>query len=89
MKEFDYVVQDQLGIHARPAGKIARFAKEHADGAAIKIEKVGGKTVDALRVMALMGLGAKPGNTLHITVEGTDEDAVAAGLQELLATEKL
>ncbi len=59
MKEFDYVVQDQLGIHACSGGQIARFAKEHADGAAIKIEKVGGKTVDALRVMALMGLGAE------------------------------
>lgn len=89
MKEFEYVVQDQLGIHARPAGQIARFAKEHAAGAAIKIEKVGGKTVDAARVMALMGLGAKPGNTLHITVEGVEEDTVAADLQNLLATEKL
>lgn len=89
MKEFDYVVQDQLGIHARPAGQIARFAKEHAAGAAIKIEKVGGKTVDAARVMALMGLGAKPGNTLHITVEGAEEEAVANGLLDLLNTEKL
>ena len=23
MKEFEYTVQDQLGIHARPAGQIA------------------------------------------------------------------
>lgn len=89
MKEFDYVVQDQLGIHARPAGQIARFAKDNAGKASIKIEKVGGKTVDAQRVMALMGLGAKPGNTLHITVEGAEEETVAAGLQELLASEKL
>lgn len=89
MKEFEYVVQDQLGIHARPAGQIARFAKEHAAEAAIKIEKVGSKTVDAARVMALMGLGAKPGDMLHITVEGAGEAAVATGLQELLTTEKL
>lgn len=88
MKEFDYVVQDQLGIHARPAGQIARFAKEHADHK-IRVEKVGGKTADASRVMALMTLGAKPGSQLHITVEGPDEEGVTAGLQELLASEKL
>ena len=88
MKEFEYVVQDQLGIHARPAGQIARFAKEHTT-CAIKFEKVGGKTADATRVMALMSLGAKPGNTLHITVEGADEDAVTTALQDLLNSEKL
>lgn len=88
MKEIEYVVQDQLGIHARPAGQIARFAKENA-ACDIKVEKVGGKTAAASRVMALMSLGAKPGDALHITVEGADEEAVAAALQELLVNEKL
>lgn len=88
MKEFDYVVQDQLGLHARPAGLIARFAKEH-NTCMIRVEKVGGKTAEATRVMALMSLGAKPGNALHITVEGADEETVAAAMQELLANEKL
>lgn len=27
MKDFEYTVQDQLGIHARPAGQIAKLAK--------------------------------------------------------------
>lgn len=89
MKEFEYTVQDQLGIHARPAGQIAKFAKEHM-ACEIKFTKVGGeKTANATRVMALMSLAAKPGNVLHISVEGADEDAVAAALQELLVSEKL
>ena len=29
MKDFEYTVQDQLGIHARPAGQIAKLAKAH------------------------------------------------------------
>lgn len=88
MKAFDYVVQDQLGLHARPAGQIARFAKEHGT-CSIKVEKDGGKTADATRVMALMSLGAKPGNVLHITVDGAEEETVAAAMQELLENEKL
>ncbi len=31
MKDFEYTVQDQLGIHARPAGQIAKLAKAHPD----------------------------------------------------------
>ncbi|MDF2611829.1 MAG: HPr component phosphorylation site [Lachnospiraceae bacterium] len=28
MKKFDYVIKDELGIHARPAGLIVKEAKE-------------------------------------------------------------
>ena len=86
MKEFEYTVQDQLGIHARPAGQIA---KAHPD-CEISFAKIGGsKTANAARVMALMSLGAKPGDVLHITVEGANEESVTTAMQELLNNEKL
>ena len=31
MKSFTYVIQDPLGIHARPAGLLVKAAKEFAD----------------------------------------------------------
>lgn len=47
MKEFEYTVQDQLGIHARPAGQIAKLAKAHPD-CEISFAKIGGsKTANA------------------------------------------
>lgn len=55
----------------------------------IQIEKLGGKTVDAARVMALMSMGAKPGDTLHITVEGERAEAAAQALEQLFTSEKL
>ena len=87
MKEFEYTVQDQLGIHARPAGQIAKLAKAHPD-CEISFAKIGGsKTANAARVMALMSLGAK--HVLHITVEGANEESVTTAMQELLNSEKL
>ena len=83
MKEFEYTVQDQLGIHARPAGQIAKLAKAHP------AKSGGSKTANAARVMALMSLGAKPGDVLHITVEGANEESVTTAMQELLNSEKL
>ena len=89
MKVFQYVITDEVGIHARPAGQIAKLAKAHPD-CEISFAKIGGsKTANAARVMALMSLGAKPGDVLHITVEGANEESVTTAMQELLNNEKL
>lgn len=71
MKTFDYTIKDELGIHARPAGIIAKAAKGFESE--ITITKAG-KTVGAAKLMALMGLGVKCGDTVTVTVNGADED---------------
>lgn len=79
MKEFSYTVQDALGIHARPAGQLAKEAKKFASKITVTN---GGKTVDATRVMGLMTLGVHQGQTVQVTAEGEDEEAAAAAIQE-------
>ena len=76
MKTFQYVVKDELGIHARPAGVLAKEAKNYSS----KIEiKAGEKAAEATRIMAVMALGVKKGQSVTITAEGADEaDAIAA-----------
>ena len=76
MKEFKYVITDELGIHARPAGLLVKEAgKFQAD---IKIKK-GEKEADAKRIFGIMGLAAKKGDEIVLTADGTDEaDAIAA-----------
>lgn len=78
MKQFDYTIQDALGIHARPAGLLVKLVKEF--GSTVTVGK-GDKQVDALRLIALMGLGIKQGDTVTVQVNGADEDAAAAALQ--------
>ena len=81
MKEFKYVVTDNEGIHARPAGDFVKAAKGFASS--VKITK-GGKTVDAKKIFGLMGLGVKQGEEVTIDVEGEDEEAAAAALETFL-----
>ncbi len=38
MKQFDYTIKDQLGIHARPAGMLAKKAKEYGDTVTVAAE---------------------------------------------------
>ena len=43
-----------------------------------------GKSVVCTKLMALMGLGVKCGDTVTITVNGADEDAAEAGIKSFL-----
>lgn len=70
MKTFDFTVKEPLGIHARPAGMLTKEAKNYKS--TITITK-GDKTVNVLKLMALMGLGVKCGDTVTVTIEGEDE----------------
>ena len=77
MRSFTYTIKDELGIHARPAGMLAKTAK--ALDSEITITK-GEKTVGASKLMALMGLGVKCGDTITVTADGGDE---AAAIEEM------
>lgn len=79
MKSFTYTVNDPLGIHARPAGLIAKLAKGYTS--VVTIEK-DGKEAKATQLMKLMALAVKNGNTVTVKADGADEDAAIAELQK-------
>lgn len=78
MKSFDYTITDEIGIHARPAGILAKKAKEYASR--ITITK-GGKTAEAQKIMAVMSLGVKKGETVTVSAEGEDEEKAVADME--------
>lgn len=69
MKSFDYVITDEVGIHARPAGLLVKAVKEL--GAKVTIAK-GDKSAEAQKLMAVMALGVKKGETVTVIVDGDD-----------------
>lgn len=78
MKQFTYTITDPVGIHARPAGVLSKQAKTL--DSTITIAKADGKSAAATKLMALMGLGIKCGETVTVTVEGGNEEANAAAM---------
>lgn len=80
MKQFTYTITDPVGIHARPAGLLAKAAK--ALDSAVTITKADGKSAAASKLMVLMGLGVKTGDTVTVTVEGGDEETNAAAMEQ-------
>ena len=73
MKQFEYTINDPLGIHARPAGMLVKEAKAFAD-TVVTITK-NGPTVKATQLMKLMSLGVKQGDVVTVIADGANEDA--------------
>lgn len=80
MKQFQYVITDPVGIHARPAGLLVKAAK--ALDSTVTVEKVGGKSSAATKLMAVMGLGVKGGDTVTVIVEGGNEEASLQAMEQ-------
>ena len=78
MKNFSYVITDEIGIHARPAGLLVKEAKKYASKGVIKAN---GKSAEATRLMAIMGMGVKCGQTVEVEVTGDDEDTAFEGMK--------
>ena len=82
MREFNYTIKDEVGIHARPAGMLAKKTKLFESE--ITITK-NGRTVDASKLIAVMGLGVKYGDSVTVSANGTDEDEAIKEMEKFFA----
>lgn len=83
MKAFDFMIQDTCGLHARPAGCLASFAKEYADTAITVQAK--GQSVNLSDIVPLLRLGLRSGDSITFCVEGNDEEMISRKLKTLAA----
>ena len=79
MKEFQYVIQDPIGFHARPAGLLVKQAGAFQSKVTLTC---GGKSADARKLIMLMSLGIKQGMEVTCQIEGEDEDTAAEALEK-------
>ena len=78
MQQFSYVITDEIGIHARPAGMLVKVAKNFKSTITLSGKET---TADATKLMAVMSMGIKCGDTVEVSIEGEDEAAAAAALE--------
>lgn len=79
MKQFTYVITDEIGIHARPAGLLVKEAKKYQSAITITCN---GKSAAASKLMAVMSMGVKHADTVEVSVEGPDEDTAFEEMQK-------
>lgn len=81
MKQFTYLLTDPVGLHARPAGQLAKLAAGFESN--IRLETPDG-TADAKRILAVMKLAAKQNTPLTVLCEGADEEAAEVAIRKFL-----
>lgn len=78
MQKFTYVIKDELGIHARPAGLLVKEAKNFTSTITLEAN---GKKGAAKGLMGVMSMAVKQGHEVTVTVEGDDEVAAVAAMK--------
>ena len=81
MVEFDYTIKDELGIHVRPAGQLAQVVKELDSKVTMSCHD---KSAEVTKIFAVMGLAVKNSDTVHIVVEGGNEEVSAEAVKKFL-----
>ena len=74
MKKFTYTIQDELGLHARPAGVLSKEAKKFKCAVTLT-NTATGKSTDAKRILGVMGLCVVHGTAIELIFDGEDEQA--------------
>ena len=79
----DVVVQNQVGLHARPATFFIQKANEFKSSIWVEKEE---RRVNAKSLLGMLSLGIVGGTQIRIIADGSDEAAAAEELVRLVET---
>lgn len=77
----DVVVQNQVGLHARPATFFIQKANEFKSSIWVEKEE---RRVNAKSLLGVLSLGIIGGNAIRIIADGSDEQQAVDGLVSLV-----
>ena len=77
----DVIVQNQVGLHARPATFFIQKANEFKSSIWIEKEE---RRVSAKSLLGVLSLGIVGGTQIRVIADGADEEAAVDGLVELV-----
>lgn len=79
MEQFKYVITDELGIHARPAGQLVQLASNFTCD--LRIINAQGEQGDLRFVFKLLSLSVRHDDQVTVVADGEDEAAAIAALR--------
>ena len=77
----DVMVQNQVGLHARPATFFIQKANEFKSSIWVEKEE---RRVNAKSLLGVLSLGIVGGTTIRIIADGTDEETAVESLVKLV-----
>ncbi len=81
MQTINHCIQAPEGVHARPAGVLAKTAAAFQSTVNLYFQD---NCINAKRMLALMTLGLQQGDVIRIEIEGEDEVQAAQAIGKIL-----
>lgn len=81
MIEKEFIIENEAGLHARPAAKLIQMASQFESD--IRIIK-GNKVANAKSLLSVLALGIFKGATIVIRITGPDELSALLNIQKLI-----
>lgn len=78
-----FVINNKLGLHARPSAQLTQVAGRFTSEVFIAKS---GRRVNAKSIMGVMMLAAGPGSTVTVDAEGPDEQQAVAAVGKLISS---
>ena len=79
----DFLINNRLGLHARPSAQLTQVAGRFESEIFIARN---GRRVNAKSIMGVMMLAAGPGSTVTVDAEGPDEQQAIDAIGELIVS---
>jgi len=81
MQEIKYRIDDEMGLHARPAGILVKMVAKYKSDIQLGTPA---KMVNAKRIIGVMSLTLKQGTEMIMTFNGEDEEEAATAVKAFL-----
>lgn len=81
MAERKVIVENETGLHARPAASLVQFVKNYSGE--VKIIKEG-KEANAKSIFNVMSLGIAKGTEIELVIDGEDDEKFADQLVDFI-----
>ena len=82
MPQIQVTIVNELGMHARPAAKVAQTAGKFSSNVIIARDNV---RANAKSILGLLTLACPKGTVLDVEADGADAEAALAAMAELFA----
>lgn len=81
MVQKEFIIQNKVGLHARPAAIFVQMATNFKSKITVEKDR---KEVNAKSILGVLSLGAEKGAKIFVEIEGEDEQKAMKTLSELI-----
>ncbi len=84
MVQAEITLNNELGLHARPADLFVRTANKFKSDIKVSNLSTGSNDVNAKSILRILTLGVYGGHTIRVSAEGEDEGQALAAISALI-----